>query len=244
MSLIQPVPDRDGLVDAYAYPDDGAWLRTNFVASVDGATADKHGRSAGLSPAVDRYVFALLRSLADVILVGAGTARQERYAPVRLDEVDSALRTSLGLAPLPRIAVVSASLDLPPALIRTDLAGRSTIVITTSSAPAERLAAIEATCDVLVAGDHTVDAERIPAALSERGLRRINCEGGPSLFGSLLEADVVDEACVTLAPVLTAGDAARIAHGNVPVERTLRLGHLLYEDDVLLARYVRDRSTS
>ena len=242
MSSIEPVPDRDALADAYAYPDGRTWLRANFVSTVDGAATGSDGVTATISPTVDRRVFALMRSLSDVILVGAGTTRQEGYEPVRPDEVDARLRDSLGLAPIPPIAIVSASLDLPDALIEPTAYAPPTLVFTARDAPADRLAAVREHCDVIVAGAHTVDIEAIRTALSERGLNRILCEGGPSLFGALVEADAVDELCLTLAPRLAANGAPRIATGTVAVDRGLRLGHLLYEDDVLLARYVRDRS--
>lgn len=220
------------------------WLRANFVSTVDGAATGSDGASATISPKVDRSLFALLRSLCDVILVGAGTTRQEGYEPVRPEEVDGALRDSLGLAPIPPIAVVSASLDLPQALVNPTAYAPPTIVITSQNAPPERLAAVRAHCEVVVAGGHTVDLEEVRGALSGRGLNRILCEGGPSLFGALVEDDAVDELCLTLAPRLAANGAPRIATGTVAVDRALRLGHLLYEDDVLLARYIRDRSTS
>ena len=120
---IGPVPPagarRDGgpavtaLAALYAYPDiaPGAapWLRASMVASVDGA-ASLGGRSGGLSGDADRLVFSVLRSLADVILVGAGTARAEGYRPVRDGEVWASLRA--GRAPVPPIAVVTGKLDL------------------------------------------------------------------------------------------------------------------------------------
>src|SRR5579862_8368186 len=75
------------LAECYAYPgtDGRPWVRADMVASVDGA-ATLAGRSGGLSGAADREVFGLLRFLADVILVGAGTARAEGYQPVRPHE--------------------------------------------------------------------------------------------------------------------------------------------------------------
>ncbi|HLR83547.1 MAG TPA: pyrimidine reductase family protein [Nocardioidaceae bacterium] len=243
MPNISPVPDRDALADAYAYPDGRTWVRANFVSTLDGAATGANGVTDSISPAVDRTVFALLRTLCDVILVGAGTTRHEGYEPVRPDEVDGDLRETLGLAPVPPIAVVSASLELPDALIEPPSYAPRTIVITAESAPTDRLAAVRERCDVVVAGAHTVDTEQIRGALSERGLNRILCEGGPSLFGALIEADAIDELCLTLAPRLAADGAPRIATGTVAVDRRLRLGHLLYEDDVLLARYVRDRNT-
>ena len=83
------------LVELYAYPGDGAWLRANFVTSIDGAAQGSDHRSASLSSRADKRVFGLLRTLADVIVVGASTARAEGYLPV----VASELRTSIRSPP-------------------------------------------------------------------------------------------------------------------------------------------------
>ena len=77
-----------------------------MVASADGF-ATVEGLSEGLSGPVDKRVFSLLRVLADVVLVGAGTARAERYRGARVPERFADLRVSLGQLPQPPIAIVS-----------------------------------------------------------------------------------------------------------------------------------------
>ncbi|MDQ3325899.1 MAG: pyrimidine reductase family protein [Actinomycetota bacterium] len=230
----------DDLEAAYAYPSEGSWSRLNFVASLDGATADGTGRSDGLSAPGDRRVFALLRSLADVIVVGAGTARAEGYAPVRPGEVDTALRHRLGLAPLPPLAVVSSSLDLPDELLSGDDGAAPTLVITCEGAPAAALADMRQRAELLVCGTDRVDHREAREQLAGRGLRRILTEGGPVLAGAMFAADVLDELCLTLSPQVLAGDAHRLATGPTidPAPR-LQLGHVLADHDHLLLRYTR-----
>jgi riboflavin biosynthesis pyrimidine reductase len=87
-----------------------------------------------------------------------------------------------------------------------------------------------------------VDPALMVSALAERGLTRIHCEGGPSLFGSLLAADVVDELCLTVSPLLAGGDSGRIAKGAVFDPRTMSLAGILHSGDTLLLRYLRNRS--
>lgn len=224
-------PDRSELERLYAYPEgDRVWVRTNFVSTLDGAAYDESGKSGSLGGEVDTQVFALLRSLADVIIVGAGTARTEGYAPVRADEVDGALRTRLGLAPLPPIAVVSRRLDIPEVL-------RNQILITTADAPG--LQAVSDEMDVLAFGEGVIDWHAVLAELADRGLRRVLCEGGPTLHGTLVGHDLVDELCLTIAPVLAAGAAPRIAHGPEAVTTSMSRAHVLDADGVLLTRWVR-----
>lgn len=226
------------LASAYAYPDtDRQWLRTNFVTSLDGAAFDTHGRSGTLGGPDDRAVFALLRSLADVIIVGAATARTEKYAPVARDEVDVRLRKQLGLSPTPPIAIASDSLDIPPALLSP-----GQLVITHEAAPIDRLSGCGA--DVVIAGHTHVDWPAALSSLADRGFQRLLCEGGPTLHGSLIENDLVDELCLTISPVMAGGGAPRIAHGLDPTHHRMRLAHSFHGSTELLTRWVRERDNN
>ncbi|WNV83805.1 pyrimidine reductase family protein [Umezawaea sp. Da 62-37] len=228
----------------YDYPAglDRPWVRVNFVSSADGAVS-VDGKSGALGNAADKKVFALGRDLADVVLVGAGTAEVEGYRGIRAGEVRAERRARLGLAPVPPIAVVTARASVPPTSPLLTDTSVPLIVLTTSSAPAERRAALAgAGADVVVVGEHEVDLVAVLRALDERGLRRVDCEGGPTLFGALIAADLVDELCVTVAPALVGGDAGRIAHGPTPaIPREMALTSVLHSESALLLRYQRVR---
>ncbi len=227
----------EDLARLYAYPS-GPWLRANFVASVDGA-ANFDGASAGLSSDADRHVFALLRTLADVIVVGASTARAERYRPVRPRELWRHLRA--GRPATPPIAVVSARLDLDPAssLISSAPPHARTIVITTAASPADLRAELARHCDIIVAGEETVDLKAAVSALTDRGHQRLLAEGGPHLFGQLVAAGLVDELCLTISPLLTGPGAGRIVAGSLAPGQPLplALAHVIEDDGFLLCRY-------
>jgi riboflavin biosynthesis pyrimidine reductase len=231
------VPDRAELERFYAYPvTDRPWVRTNFVSTLDGAAYAGDGKSGSLGGPVDKEIFALMRSLADVIIVGAGTARTEGYEPVQPEDVDADLRSRLGLAPVPPIAVVSRRLDIPEALVSP-----GQLVITSADAPPAALEMLRDTVDVLAFGEGQVDWPAVLAELSSRGLNRVLCEGGPSLHGELVGLDLVDELCLTIAPVMSSGAAPRIAHSPSFVEHAMQLGHVFDADGVLLTRWVRTR---
>ncbi len=233
---------RPELARLYAYPDtDQAWVRANMVASADGA-ATIRGRSAGLSSDADRSLFALMRTLCDVILVGAGTARAERYAAVRPEELWPGLRD--GAAPVPAIAVVTrrVSLDLSSPLLTAALPGARTILITTEQAPAELRTEALKNADVIVAGDDTADLGLALQALADRGHRRILAEGGPQLLGELAATELLDELCLTISPLVASGGAGRIAMGDSAVQSgRLVLRHVLEEQGHLFCRYTRRR---
>ena len=224
--------DADELERLYAYPAvDRPWVRTNFVTTLDGAATGQDGTSGTLGGEADTRVFALLRSLADVIVVGAGTARDEGYADF---DVDTELRARLGLSPVPVMVLVSRSLGIPPALVRPGIA-----VVTTAGADPDAVAALRETIEVIQAGHDQVDWAAVLAEFADRGWNRVLCEGGPSLHGELVELDLVDELCLTIAPVLAAGDAPRIAHGQALVHHAMTLGHAIEADGGLLTRWVR-----
>jgi riboflavin biosynthesis pyrimidine reductase len=157
------VPTDAALAAMYACPDPVSpaayWLRPNLVQSLDGA-AILNGRSGGLSSEADEQAFAMLRALADVILVGAGTVWAEGYGPERLES--EGLRWAWlrdGRTPSAPIAVVTRQLDLDLAspLIADSPPHARTIVITTQAAPPQRRAAVARTAEVVIAGEVSVD---------------------------------------------------------------------------------------
>ncbi|MFT4082019.1 MAG: dihydrofolate reductase family protein [Nocardioides sp.] len=213
-----------GLRDCYR-PPRLPWLRANMVSSVDGGATGSDGRSGTVNTGADRDVFALLRSLAEVILVGAGTARVEGYTGSDADEPPIVMVTRRGVVPerargARRGAIRLATVETAPGL-----------------AEARALLGEE---HVYVVGETEVDLARLVAALHADGLTHILCEGGPSLLGDLVRAGLVDELCHTLAPRLLAGDGPRILRGP-GVDVPLELAGLIETDGTLLARWLVHR---
>ena len=208
----------DELAAAYT-PEREPWLRVNFVSTVDGAAQGSDGVSKSINNDADKRVFDALRRRADCLVVGAGTLRDEGY----------------DVPPMP-LVVVSRSADIPPTLRD---APRGRILMATVASSDGLAAAREALGDenVLELGEDEIDLAALKAALVERGWTEQLCEGGPSLFADLLAAGVVDELCWTIVPVLTGGDAVRIATG-AEVEVALRPALLLEQDGTLLGRWL------
>lgn len=230
--------DDDALLAACAFPADRPWLRMNFISSLDGA-ATRDGRSGGLGDAADRRVFDLLRRPADVVLLGAGTARAEGYGAMRLDDAAAGWRAAQGMPDHPVLALVSRRLALgADSPIFVDAPVRP-IVYTIADAPVDRRAALAQVADVVDVGQREVDPHRVRADLAARGLSRIHAEGGPTLFGAFLAAGAVDELRLTLAPTLEAGDAQRIAHSTLAAPTGMALASVLRAGDELLLHYVR-----
>jgi riboflavin biosynthesis pyrimidine reductase len=232
------------LAQLYAYPasPQRCWVRSNFIASLDGgATAD--GKSAGLAAAGDKELFRLMRELADVIVVGAGTVRIENYGGAQLSAAARQARQMRGQDEVPPIAIVTQSGRLDRDMLVFTKTEIRPLVLTCSAAAAEtsvRLGGIADVVDCSGADPATVDLATMLSTLASGGMPRVLTEGGPRLHSAFIEEDLLDELCLSLAPVLVGGQARRIATGPGRVLTGMRRAHLLADDaGYLYARYVR-----
>lgn len=231
----------EALLERYAIGDRTVQrVRANFIASIDGA-ATHEGRTRGLNNADDKKVFDLLRMLCDVLLVGAGTLRTEGYGELRLEDSAVAWRLEHGLPAQPTLAIVSGRLGLAaemPALAR---APTRAIVFTHGNSSPELRQQLSRTAEVVVCGNDAVDPRVMLAALAQRRLLQVLCEGGPHLLGTLIQADCVDELCLTVSPVIENGNAGRITAGAPLTPRWMRLLSMIEAGDMLMLRYERPR---
>ena len=208
-------PEGD-LREVYAAPR-APWLRVNMVSTVDGAATGESGLTASINNEPDQRVFRLLRELADVVVVGAGTVRAEGYTP---------LTTPL--------VVVSRSGAVPETL-RGAEPGRVLMATVSVGAGLEESRDLLGAANVMVLGSHRVDLAALKQALADRGFADLLCEGGPHLLRDLLDQGVADELDCTFVPRVVAGSHARITDGP-PVDVPLRLQALVEEDGTLLGR--------
>lgn len=234
--LLPVAADDVDLLTVYAPPAADSSLRVNFVASLDGAVSVA-GLSDGLSGPADKRVFGVLRTVADVVLVGAGTVRAEGYGPAKVSADRQQWREANGYSPIPPIAVVTGSADLD---VTTPFFTEATVrplVYTKSGTDTRALATV---ADVTVFDGDRVPLDAVLADLRARGLRRILCEGGPRLLGELLAVDAVDELALTLSPLLAGGSGGRITDGPaLPTPHDMVLASVLTDDDFLFLRYAR-----
>ncbi len=238
--LIEGVdPDDLYPADPRPAPPDRPWVLLNMVASVDGATA-VDGRSGPLGGPADRAVFTTLRSVPDVIMAGAATVRAEGYGPPRTSPAHQEARVARGQDAYPRLAIVSGRLELDLSGALFTASPTRPLVITATTAPEDRRAEGGEVADVVVAGTDRVDLPVALGRLRDLGVATVLCEGGPSINAQLLAADVVDEVCATIGPMLVGGESRRMISGSgADTPEALGLARLLEQDGVLLARYVR-----
>ncbi len=245
LSLLGSVREVDDgeLPRLYDYPEhDGTWVRANFITSVDGG-ATSGGSSGTMGGPGDRFVFNLLRELADVIVVGAGTVRVEGYSGAQLSVAQRQQRQARGQSEVPPLAIVTKSgrLDRDMAVFTRTEVPPLVLTCAEAAAPARRL--LTDLCEVIdCSGDDPgeVDEAVMLGALAARGMRRSLTEGGPMLLDSLIQRDMLDELCLTIAPYLVGGLARRIATGSSQLLTRMRCAHVLTDDaGYLYTRYVK-----
>ncbi|BBY60256.1 pyrimidine reductase family protein [Mycolicibacterium sarraceniae] len=238
------VVDDDRLTALYAYPAGltRCFVRGNMIASLDGGAATD-GKSGGLGGAGDRRVFRTLRELADVIVVGAGTARAENYSGAQMTLAQRAQRQRRGQSEVPPIALVTRSGHIEhdlPVLTRTEV---TPLVLTCADAADDTRTRLAGAAEVITCSatdPAEVDPAAMLAALGDRGLLRVLCEGGPTLTGTFVDHELLDELCLTTAPKLVGGAAPRIATGSGHVLTSMHRAHLISDaDGYLYSRYTR-----
>lgn len=212
-------------------------LRADFVVSLDGA-AEIEGRSGPLGGPPDRDAFMTMRAVSDAVMAGAGTVRVENYGAVKLGEDVQDRREARGQTRLPPLVVVSRRGVLDTSA-KCFTSGAPPILLTTRKAVEERPELRDA-ADVVECGDEEVDLRLGLDELAKRGLKRVLCEGGPSLLNSLISDDLVDEMCVTFSPLM-AGPQRLHLSGGQPFAEPVRfsLEGVLEGDGMLLCRYAR-----
>jgi riboflavin biosynthesis pyrimidine reductase len=209
-------------LEALYRPPSLPWLRVNMVSTLDGAANGESGKSGSINNEADKQVFHALRAQADAVVVGAGTARTERY---RVTDV-----------PL----VVVSHRGLVPEQLRDAPVGKVILVTCADSLGLDECRGTLGQDQVIVVGESQVDLAAMKAALVERGLRDLLCEGGPHLLRDLLDAGAVDELCLTWVPRVIGGVHPRILEGAT-VDASLRLAVLLEERGTLLGRWLVER---
>jgi riboflavin-specific deaminase-like protein len=214
-------------------PEDRPYLLLNFVTTLDGrATVD--GRSGPIGSRTDMEMLQRLRTRVDAVMIGAGTMRVERYGRIVSDPQLRAYRERTRLARDPLTVIVSNRLELPwAASLFTDGGGHVVVFTASDQEPPET--ATPVTC---VRHPDGVDlAEAMRWLRTERGIRSVLCEGGPTLHGRLREAGLADELFLTTAPKLAGGESPRILEGALPEVVELELAWLLASEGELFARY-------
>ena len=217
-------------------PEGRPYTIVNFVATVDGR-ATFGGRSGGLGDDGDRAMFHGLREQADAVLAGTGTLRTERYGRMLGKAERRERRVQRGASPEPLACTVSRSGDVPIDIpLFAEPEARVVIFCAAESDTSGCMAQVEVVR--LDPGELTLTTV-LRRLYSDHGVRLLLCEGGPTLFGALLQESVVDELFLTLAPKLTGGGSGpTITSGPELAEpRVLSLRWLLERNESLYLRY-------
>ncbi len=216
-------------------PEGRPWVTTNMVMSLDGAYSTG-GRSGGLSSEADRALFLALRSLVDVILVGASTVRAENYRRASVGADAAAIRQRRGQEPAPRIVITSRGLELPADTPLLD--GGPPLPIMVHPLVSDTSAAPDGV-ELMCVGENSVDFEKLLQILYSRGARHVLCEGGPGVLGQLATHGLIDEYMLTVSPRLIGGRDVGLLSRSSAADADLALHRTLVQDDHLMLCYRR-----
>jgi riboflavin biosynthesis pyrimidine reductase len=217
-------------------PEHRPYTIANFVASVDGAVA-VDGRSAALGDDGDRAIFHTLRSEVDAVLAGTNTLRSENYGRIVPLAERRAARVQAGRSPEPIACVITRSGRVP---LGIPLFAEPEARVVVFSPVYLDLAGTRAQIDVV--RTDPVRSDPLNAALrtlrADFGVSTLLCEGGATLFGSLLAEELIDELFLTLAPKLVGGGGPTLNAGPaLPRLAQLRIEWLLARNESLYLRY-------
>jgi riboflavin-specific deaminase-like protein len=216
-------------------PDERPYTIANFISSVDGRAAFK-GRSGALSDQADRELFHGLRELADAVLVGTGTLRAERYGRLVRDPERRRRRVQDGRSPEPLACVVTRSGKLP---MDIPLFSEPEARVVVFSAEAHDFSGCGAQVQLVRLDRRELTLVTVLGELrSDFGIGLLLCEGGPTVFGSLLHDKLVDELFLTLAPKL-AGGGTSPAISSGPELMELQPARLVWALEHTSALYLR-----
>lgn len=213
------------IADTYAQPlnqrSNAPWVGLCMVSSIDGSTV-VGGKSSELSSTNDMAVLQGLRSIADVILVGAGTVRSEGYGPPRTSGQ--------------RVGVITRSGNVDTTL-PLFTSGAGFIVTTDHTKVADGV-------DVIRAGGESVDLSAVIERLCEvhPSPDFVQAEGGALLNGALLDADLIDEINLTTSPLCVGGSGPRLTTGAADHTARYELAQMVIDDQTFVfSRWLRKR---
>jgi riboflavin-specific deaminase-like protein len=215
-----------------AHPD-RPYLILNFATTLDGRAAIQ-GRSGPIGSATDTEMLQRLRTRVGAVMIGAGTMRAERYGRIVSDPDFRAYREASDLDHDPLAVIISNRLELPwDAGLFTDGGGQVVVFTASDQEPPET-----ATPVTVIRHPDSVELDQaLGWLLTERGIKSVLCEGGPTLHGRLREGGLADELFLTIAPKLAGGEGPRILEGALPDIDQVELAWLLESEGELFARY-------
>lgn len=235
--------EKADLGELYPWPKGRRWVRGMMVTTLDGAARGADDASGSISSPADKVIFNETRRLADAVLIGAGTMRIERYRPLKAKPEYQDERASAGLRSAPVVVMVSATLDLPWDEDIFSESAFTPIIVTSETADTDAITQAREHCEVVVLPGELVAPGAILDMLAERGLNRIVCEGGPHLLRALAAENLLDEADISISPLIVGGGQIKTGDGFDPPDR-YRLEHIIEDDGFLFNRYIAARVDS
>jgi len=180
----------------------------NAAMSADGKIATIERKQTRISGSLDFDRVDELRATSDAIMVGIGTVLSDNPSLTVKSAARREKRRTLGLDENPTRIVVDSSARTP---IDADIfkkgAGRKIIAVS-ESAPKEKVKELSKAAHIIVAGEKTIDLEKLVVELKSRGINRLMVEGGATLNWGLISAGLVDEIYTFIGNIIIGGRTA------------------------------------
>lgn len=252
--MLQVYPERREVALADLAPDylaqqipravDVPFIRAMMIASIDGAVRGSTGTSIDLTTDEDLAMLTMLRACADAVLVGAATARAYPYRVPKAQQSWLQMRRDAGMSDAPRLVIVTRNGLASDNACFENPANRPIIVVPRTC---PMLKELNSRAEVIVAGDEDVDMMAMVKQLHTAGIKRIVCEGGPTLLSAMSAQALIDEYCLTTAPMWFGVAELPLSGGlTAPLARTFDLNRLIVGRDSYLfaqwrARHAKSR---
>ena len=218
------------------------WVMLNMISSKNGL-ATLNGTSGALGGPADKALFRTLRGLADVILVAAETVRTENYSVPVISDRTSQIRASQNRSELPKIAVVTNSLNLNPESTLFSSRDYHPAILTSKTGLNVGAPSLFKNIEIFQIGESFVDLKKAIPALADTYGPVILVEGGPNLNQQLADLDLFDELCITISPRYSSDPQSKAVTtaesyqtGKIALDRELMVGDFAFQ------RFLRKRS--
>lgn len=180
----------------------------NFAITADGKVSTRNYTPTGFTSPADKDRLRAIRALGDAVMVGAGTLAHDAMSLGLSSRTLQRERTMRGMAAEPLRVIVSNRGRIDPAGKAFQTAGAPIVIFSTRRMPENIRSALAGRADLWLFESPLPLAAAMEILRREYAVRTLICEGGPTLFRSLLEIGAVDELRLTWAPVVFGGAKA------------------------------------
>lgn len=237
--------ERSGMQPEIPEPKVRSWVAAHFAVTADGKVSTAAGTSSQFTSPADKARLLRIRAEHDAVMIARRTLEKDRMVLGLRDEALRASRVRRGLPEEPLRVIISGSGRISADLPVFRYPGGPIVLYTTRRISSRERASLEGNLTVQVMGEQEVDlSETLHHLRTFYRVRKLVCEGGPTLIRSLAELDLIDEIFLTVAAKLFGGSLALTMTGLpgkfLPASRRFRLNDVEKGDNEIYLTYRKE----